>query len=955
MAEKKYHFEFNTFAKSIEDQYSQIEKDKKIYDKEMKEMNEAVLALDRYDDFSNNKIDYLKYKKTIYTNGYGIEEKENINQNEIILEHQRKASQAFLSELRGFGILADVVGSGKTYEAGVVLSELAIRGKVESLLIIVPNQIILTWKKVLEEEFGLGIGALTIIKKQTELASLSTTSEISGIFRATRPILITTEDFANFDDAIAKYLFDVIVVDEAHHLCQEEGEYANAMYLLSLLMDTKKKAQKTYCLLLTATPHQGNLEAMFRLWYFVRCKGGNPADFKSTTKHTQDFLKEREYYKNHVCLGATNVMEFIKKAKKEALVYGNYRQKFTDFLKNECKTSELNLEKILSSLSEYNVNQYIDEFLNLDINENIKEDIMAKVASKYHNGLLRSIMIRQANKSNSRWQTKKKNIVNYLFVKANISGNVPVKGLREDEEILYDYDSTMPNIDQIITMPGGRKLTMRQYLYDRKGERRYNDIYSIFMFENVYGEDVLKSNIFNKVGSRRFYQEEIKRSPDACQTSFIPIKNNILESKLEVTNRIIDFVSQDITNSRIIIFFDYEYNKILENEGKETTYDYLEKNLRLKYDNRLIIAKSGSKDEISEAFNNKEDAILIVKDASYTEGTNLQSCSVIINFDVTPDPLAMEQRVGRIFRLGQTNDVTIYSLADAKELEGYTLMYFSRIGLMNSDDGDAAIIAGCNSDRMVTVVCPSCGSVRLYSEDEYNDAKKRGELYCTNTRECMIKDKRGTEMTEISTYTFKCDNDDCGAILDRNGEATSYMCAAVTSSGRGYLRNGSGEKGNRMFYCSKICVISHCKRFTEGALKDKCPALKLYNENKDIGITALQRECNTCALRGNLCFEKCHIDTGPEAIKDCINCTQNPKISRECNPSIINFDEKWHTKCPSCNKGTLKPVIAKTFVTYIRNLWSYNKDGGASFCSRLLNEAEKVAQIEEILNLDGVK
>ena len=35
----------------------------------------------------------------------------------------------------------------------------------------------------------------------------------------------------------------MVCVDEAHHLCTEEGEYAKAMKLLSMLMVTKKKSQ----------------------------------------------------------------------------------------------------------------------------------------------------------------------------------------------------------------------------------------------------------------------------------------------------------------------------------------------------------------------------------------------------------------------------------------------------------------------------------------------------------------------------------------------------------------------------------------------------------------------------------------------------------------------------------------------------------------------------------------
>ena len=42
-------------------------------------------------------------------------------------------------------------------------------------------------------------------------------------------------------------------MDEAHHLSEEAGKYAGAMKLLSEMMQTKKKAEATYCLLLTAS------------------------------------------------------------------------------------------------------------------------------------------------------------------------------------------------------------------------------------------------------------------------------------------------------------------------------------------------------------------------------------------------------------------------------------------------------------------------------------------------------------------------------------------------------------------------------------------------------------------------------------------------------------------------------------------------------------------------------
>ena len=71
----------------------------------------------------------------------------------------------FLKELRGFGLLADVVGSGKTFEACAILSELAVRGKMQSLLLVVPSQVYDSWINVLENLFGLGDGVLLQVKR----------------------------------------------------------------------------------------------------------------------------------------------------------------------------------------------------------------------------------------------------------------------------------------------------------------------------------------------------------------------------------------------------------------------------------------------------------------------------------------------------------------------------------------------------------------------------------------------------------------------------------------------------------------------------------------------------------------------------------------------------------------------------------------------------------------------
>ena len=253
-------------------QRSKIAGEVRPFDAKMATLTKCAEELDRYDDFAE-----LKIKPDVYKNQggkYGIIPLADKG-GQAILKGQQTAVTIFLKELRGFGLLADVVGSGKTFEACAILSELAVRGKMKSLLLVVPSQVYDSWINVLENLFGLGEGVLLQVKDP----NFDECEEVLDgyVRRPKRPVIVKTEDFVKWNEnQIKDVLFDVVVVDEAHHLCTEEGEYAKAMKLLSMLMMTKKRANSTYCVLLSATPHSGNLDKMFRLWYFVRCKGGNP-------------------------------------------------------------------------------------------------------------------------------------------------------------------------------------------------------------------------------------------------------------------------------------------------------------------------------------------------------------------------------------------------------------------------------------------------------------------------------------------------------------------------------------------------------------------------------------------------------------------------------------------------------------------------------------------------------
>ncbi|MFJ8088277.1 DEAD/DEAH box helicase [Lysinibacillus sp. NPDC095746] len=65
----------------------------------------------------------------------------------------------------------------------------------------------------------------------------------------------------------------------------------------------------------------------------------------------------------------------------------------------------------------------------------------------------------------------------------------------------------------------------------------------------------------------------------------------------------------------------------------------------------------------------KERAQVLIATEAGGEGINLQFCHHVINYDLPWNPMKLEQRIGRVHRLGQEHDVHIYNLAIVNTIE----------------------------------------------------------------------------------------------------------------------------------------------------------------------------------------------------------------------------------------------------------------------------------------------
>lgn len=97
------------------------------------------------------------------------------------------------------------------------------------------------------------------------------------------------------------------------------------------------------------------------------------------------------------------------------------------------------------------------------------------------------------------------------------------------------------------------------------------------------------------------------------------------------------------------------------------------------------------KEEAIAKFKDKAQ-VLICTDAG-SEGRNLQFANVIINYDLPWNPMRVEQRIGRVHRIGQTKDVIIINLAIKDTIEAYILnRLYEKINLFHTTIGEMDLI-----------------------------------------------------------------------------------------------------------------------------------------------------------------------------------------------------------------------------------------------------------------------
>lgn len=606
--------------------------------------------------------------------------------------HQLKVVRHVTARFPESFLFADEVGLGKTIEAGLVLRQLWISGRLRRALLLVPKGILRQWQEELYEKLVLDVpryeGGRFFDVRDRELKPAAGITNPWDAF----PLLLASSHLAKQrprrDEILAAQPWDVVLLDEAHHARRRGSGRGGPNQLLELLAgrgDEPGLKDCCRCLyLLSATPMQVHA---VELWDLLKLLGMGGRWGSSEEEFLRYFEELRRPFEDRdwstlLAMGGEVVayMEGIDEAfgqwarehlgdgatKLEALLRGDKGQ--------APRPSGTKPWLQLSPLER----RVLDRGLR-------RHTPLRALAWRHTRGLLRAY--RRAG-----WID--------AAVPRRRTRNVWI-ALRPEERDLYQrieafvsdffqrYEARRKGLGFAMTLYR-RRLTSSFYAVRRSLERRLETLRRPVEGANERAPSAAQAptqdteddgwaplhpspgetrSLFDDDDGAQTFEDEIVFLEDFLRR----LGRLPADSKLERLQR--DLVELQRDRQRVLVFTQYT-----------DTMDFLRRTL-VHHHGQTLACYSGrggeiwdgegwissSKEVLKERFRDGEIRLLLCTEAA-GEGLNLQTCGVLINFDMPWNPMRIEQRIGRIDRIGQQYDdvwILNYFYEDTVEAEIY--------------------------------------------------------------------------------------------------------------------------------------------------------------------------------------------------------------------------------------------------------------------------------------------
>lgn len=569
-----------------------------------------------------------------------------------LLPHQILLTHQIINSRRRKYLIADEVGLGKTIEVGMIIKELLARGEAQRILVICPAGLTVNWQNEMKDCFRIFFDIFgRDFSDSNPHAWERHNLVIVSIDMIKKPLRL--------EKMISGPDWDLIVFDEAHHLSRKRyGQKIDVTQNFRLAEKCKGKARDL--LFLTATPHQGNA---YQFWSLIQLLD-------------DQLFEEPEAMLDH--RGLLGRVMFRRTKKEVTDAQGN-----PIFMRRQVHTQQFQLsireQRFYNKLTEYLKEGY--DAAGAGEDKATKQQravgfVMAtfqKIMSSSPRAIKQSLR-RRLIALYARKQMAFESGAYGAITKPEISSKI-INYQEEMRRIVADLLSyRKPNIDY--TEADSYITSLKQRLMKRPRFKEEVTNWALDAMESEDGIIEAAANIPNEEGKIKELIELVDEGPDR---------------KFDTLIRAIEQIRRENKNEKMIIFTQY----------LETLY-FLQDEIGKYYDpKKIAVVKGGPLDDkiaSCESFWDDDGAQFLISTSAGGEGINLQVCRILFNYDLPWNPMAVEQRIGRIHRYGQTETVQVYHLVAEETIEEkvYTILekklfeIAMTIGKVNPVTGDVS-------------------------------------------------------------------------------------------------------------------------------------------------------------------------------------------------------------------------------------------------------------------------
>lgn len=566
--------------------------------------------------------------------------------------HQTQVANAIIQRFPDRALLCDEVGLGKTIEAGLVIRQWLLSGRVKRCLILAPKSVLKQWQQELYEKFALDVPRYEnnrFVDVQDQPLPMAKGSAWDAF-----DVMLVGSQLAKRADRRAQFLearaWDMIVVDEAHHARRKD--FKERIYrpnrLLGLLNELKERDKFASLLLLTATPMQVHPVEVWDLLTLLGLGGKWGADEDNFLAF---FREMRQPF-------ATADWEWVFDLVQDYLATGG---QLDAAFKSQALT-ELGPVK-WSALED--LPRQTGQRARLIRQAGAGAQPYVKELARRHTPLNHYVF--RSTRALLREYRRRGILQENVPTRAPHRERIP---LRPDEQTLYDrieeyisqfyqkYERERRGLGFVMTVYR-RRLTSSFQAIRCSLERR-------LAFLRGLTADAFDDDDLEQDDLEQDVAEDLLNAADRerCQAELDYVKDFIhqlrllsgVDSKTEwLTHQLAEVFRARAT---ALVFTQYT-----------DTLDYLREQLREVYGNGVACysGRGGevwngiawvitTKEEVKNRFRAGMVFILLCTESA-SEGLNLQTCGVLINYDMPWNPMRVEQRIGRIDRIGQQYDV----------------------------------------------------------------------------------------------------------------------------------------------------------------------------------------------------------------------------------------------------------------------------------------------------------